>query len=272
MSGTQKIKKCEEGEGRSTAELFQDARVCLRVLEEQMRKRSNRDRASMLLTDAYVALQEIGQRFAQVGPSFEGRRPNVEAEEEERQHQERPAQVSLAELMSASTHEEQEISVMMEQQVRDFRSEFEAIERVKLIHFRQFLEFMTQGCRQVTDVTRKVVAIARRVRPELLRELGMSQVEVSRKFGEQRATTSAREKRVVERTLKSNGTKGYQLLGGVKSATHRENCRKAQQGNTNRRSAEERKKASRHRGTEPERITENFFANQTNNEPNRTHE
>jgi hypothetical protein len=239
--GNKPIKTRQQGEGRSTAELFNDLRSCVDALEKAIDKRRNRDRASTLLTDGFVAYQEIAERFAVVGPEFDSRPPAPE-EEEEQMEMEMATPVSLAELMSISAVEEKELDLMMRKRVKDFRLEYETIERVKLIHFRQLLEFFVRGCRQVSDVTRKVVAIVRRVDTGLLKDLGMSQVEVSRKFNERRATTSAREKRHVEALLHKNGTKGYLLRGGVKSDTHRRNCRKSAMGNTNRADAEKRKK------------------------------
>lgn len=236
--------KRDDGEGRSTAELFAELRAGLRALETRMEKRHGRDQASALLSDCWVAMQEIAERFGSISPHF-SERPVAPVEDEEDMETRETGQVSLAEVLRTDSDEEQELDEAMTAELHDFHAAYESMQRVKVLHFRQHLEFLTRGCRQAEDVARKVVAMVRRVQPELLRGLGISQVAVSRKFGEQRATTSAREKRVVEEPLRAVGAKGYLGIGGTKTASHREKCRAAQQGNTNRRDAEARRRAGR---------------------------
>lgn len=223
------------GDGWNNDELFSHAFLQLRTLRKEMENRRSRDRASVALTDAFLAVQALGHRLAAVGPEFDARSPApVEEEEEERT-------IPLADVMAAPpTQEEEAIAAEMQLPVADLRVRY----------FRETLAFMVQGCTQVSDVTRKVLAFVRRVRPEYLKKFGISQADVGRKLGQQRATVSAREKRLVEKPLKANGTRGYKMAGGQKTETHARNCARAQKGNTNRRDGEARKRGIH--GIEPE--------------------
>lgn len=238
MDATRKAKRNipADGDGWSNDELFSHAFDRLRALRKEMEKRRNRDAAGTALTDAFLSIQALGHRLAKVGPEFDRRAPAPAEEEDERR-----STVPLAELMaSATTHEEELVAIELGVPVSDLRVKY----------FRDTLEFLVSGCRQAQDITHKVIAFARRVRPEYLKHFGLSQADVGRKLGQKRATVSAREKRLVEAPLKANGTKGYKLLGGQKSATHAERCRAAQMGNTNRRDGEARKNGE-HNSTQP---------------------
>jgi hypothetical protein len=235
-------KKRADGEGLSTSELFVSVREKLRALEPVMEARRNRNRACTLLADAMLALQQIGVRLQAIGGEFESRRPR-EADEEDDYESADAAQVAeweqqlpLADLMGEEpTEEEAAFADAMNLPVED----------VRVMYFRKSLEFFCRGCTQADQVKLKVLSFARRFRPDLLRAmLGKegSQVMMSRKLGEVRATTSAREKRVVERPLKEAGIRGFKGTGSTKSEEHREKCRRAQMGNTSRRDGERRKR------------------------------
>lgn len=229
-------------------ELIEAARGCLDALATEVERRRSRDKASTLLTDAYVALQRVGERLAVMSSGWDARGAAHAEEEEEPTHEYLTRQVPLADLMgSPALPDEEEAAEAGRRTVAD----------VRLRHFRSFLEFLVVGCRQVDEVTLKVLAIVRRVRPELLSELGVSQSAVARKIGEKRATTSAREKRVVETLMVAGGARGFHLLGGTKSESHRDKCRAAQRGNGNRRKAEELKRMARGAGEEKEKSTTN---------------
>jgi hypothetical protein len=243
-------RKRTEGEGLSTSELFAEARAKLEALEPVIEARKNRGRACTLLADALLALQQIGVRLQAIGGEFESRRVREADEEDDfepadaAQVAEWEQQLSLGDLMAEeSTEEEEAFASALNQPVED----------VRVMYFRKSLEFFTKGCTQADQVSVKVLAFVRRFRPDLLRAMlgkSGSQVMMSRKLGEKRATTSAREKRVVEKPLKEAGVYGYKGTGSTKSEEHREKCRRAQQGNTNRRDGERRKREARERERE----------------------
>ena len=84
------------------------------------------------------------------------------------------------------------------------------------------------------DFPKVLLAYIRRTKPELLAELGDSQVALSRRMGEQRATVSVREIEKIEKPMIALGYKGFHGVGGTKSEDHRKACQAAQMGNTNR--------------------------------------
>lgn len=101
---------------------------------------------------------------------------------------------------------------------------------------------VAKDARKLTDFPKIALAVLRRAKLDYLEGLGESQADISRKLGEQRATVSAREIRVVETPLKAAGVKGVHLLGGTKSDSHRAACAEAQMGNRNRSDGEARKR------------------------------
>lgn len=211
------------GDGKSTEELFAETHRCLNKLKGEMERRRDVDAASTLLTDAYVLIEAVGRRLAAIRGDFSAWAPSVDMEEEQSREELGARSVSLVELVGADEEEATE--------ERDAR----------LDCFRDLMAFFCEGCRFPDDVTKNVLAVGRRLTPGLLRHMGESQTDIARKLGEKRATTSKREIRVVEGFMQRHGVKGYMASGGLKSATHREKCRIAQQGNTNRRDGQRRK-------------------------------
>ena len=61
------FKTRKAGEGRSTEELFTELRAGSRDLEKLILKRRNRDLATRLLTDIYLAVEDIAKRFNALG-------------------------------------------------------------------------------------------------------------------------------------------------------------------------------------------------------------
>lgn len=251
MATGKAFKSRSAGEGRSTAELFSEARAGLRELERLMEKRRNRDQASVLLTDTFTAVQEIAHRFAAVSGHFDSRPAARTEDEDERDGDHEP--LGLVELFAHGLSEAEEamagrLSAEPPAHVREkvewYHRTYRSIEVVRAEHYRSFIDYIARGCTQVKQVAANLLTLSRRVRPESMKALGISQVEVSRKLGERRATTSAREKRLVETPLKANGSRGTHLLGGTKTEEHRAKCRVAQKGNTNRRDAHARQKAA----------------------------
>lgn len=239
------FKKRTDGEGRSLAELFSEAREGLRSMERLMETRRNPDKAATLLTDTFTTVQEIAQRFAGMRREFDGRPVAVGEEDDETERDREREHVGMADLFPADlSAAEEELDEVMIARVEDYHRAYRSIEGVRAQHYRDFIDFAARGARQWKDVTANLLALARRVRPESLATLGMGQSEVARKLGETRATTSAREKRTVERPLKANGTKGYHMLGGTKSEAHRAKCRQSQEGNKNRATAHALKQAA----------------------------
>lgn len=216
------------GESMSTQELFDQARGQLVALEKLMAGRRNRDRACTTLTDLHVSVEALARRLQ--GLEFTPAPVRVDDEDEPR---EVPDSLSLAELMTMPA-DDPEIAVAERERV--------SVEELRLRYFRLFLDHLLVGCRSVDEVVKKLLAFARRVRPQALRELGISMAELARRTGESRAVVHAREKRLVERPLKAAGARGFHSLGGQRSEAHRAKCRQAQQGNRNRRAGEERKR------------------------------
>lgn len=114
---------------------------------------------------------------------------------------------------------------------------------LRLLRFNEFCVKIADTCATIDDFAKTLSALMRRVKTEFIAGLGESQAAQARKFGETRATVSAREKRKVEAPVKAQGQRGFKLLGGVKSEGHRAACKLAQKGNTSRRTGEERKAA-----------------------------
>lgn len=232
-----------KGDGKSTFELFTLLFEQLRGLRKEMERRRSKDRASVLLTDSYVTLQQIGERFAVVSRDFDSR-PVARDLEDEEDYEPQAEQRAMADLFPGTLHaDEESLDKEMLKRVVDFRASYQSIHDVRLRLYREFLDYLLAGCTQLSEVTAKLLAIGRRVRPESMERFGISQVAVSRKVDKRRATISAREIRCVEKPLIKSGAKGYQVLGGNKSISHREKCRKAQKGNTNRKDGERRKRS-----------------------------
>jgi len=215
----------------STAALLDQAEKLLGTLRQLMRSRRQRDKACRTLTDLHVAIEHVARRLN----GMEFSEAPVARDDDEDHGFEQADSVSMADLLFPEASAE-EIDVADDQGM--------TVEEFRLAHYRAFMDFHYSGCETVEDVAKRIGAFVRRVRPDACRKFGISQAAQSRRFGEQRATTSAREKRVVEAPLIASGAKGFHGLGGVRSETHRRRCAKAQENNTNRRTGEARRRAT----------------------------
>lgn len=219
------------GDGKTTRELFAEAGALLVKLERLMSGRKQRDKACMTLTDVSVILEGLARRLQQV--EFTGGPVMHDDEEEHDRRTEGVEPLVMADLLEAPADE---------LEADEAAGQGVTVRELRLRYFRQFLDYQVAGCRSVEDVMRKTLAFARRFRPDALREFGLSMSDVGRRLGESRAKVHAREKRLVEEPLKRSGARGFHGLGGQRSEQHRERCRAAQKGNTNRLKGERRKR------------------------------
>ena len=115
---------------------------------------------------------------------------------------------------------------------------------------REVLEAMSRfvlkdGAENLAAGFKNFLALARRIRPDLLK--GMSAAQVGRLLGETRATVNEREQRLIEDFLKSNGAKGFKTAGGSKSEKSRRRSSKKAKNNSSRRGASRKKRLSERR-------------------------
>jgi hypothetical protein len=214
----------------STKAIFDQARAQLDQLERLISRRRNRDRACMTLTDLHVSVEALAHRLA--GLEFS---PAPVNHEEEEPRAEFVDGLTLAELMEAPADD-------LEREAAD--EEGIDVRELRLRYFRLFLDYQVAGCGTIDEVVRKVLAFARRFRPQIMTALGLSMSDVGRLLGDSRAKVHAREKRLVEEPLKRIGARGFHGLGGQRSEEARQKCREAQQGNRNRRNGEQRKRGA----------------------------
>lgn len=219
-------------DGKTTTALFADARALLDELETAVKKRRNRDKACTTLTDLYVAVEGLARRIQAI--EF-NERAVCRDEEEDQPLEQGTEPLAMSDLFDTPATEA-EISEA-ERQAVDVRE-------MRLFYFRLFIDYQVKGCKSVDDVLRKLLAFARRFRPEALRAFGLSMTDVGRRTGKSRQNIHAGEKRLVEGLLKASGAKGFQSIGGQKSASHRARCSAAQMGNTNRRNGEAKKRSA----------------------------
>ena len=198
-------------DGASTEELFEKMDALLQTMKQAMKTRRGRDRACTALTDMFLAVNALGVRLGAV--EFVERAPSMEDEDELPDRVEIRREVALTELLGEEDEEDHAL---------------------KLEHFRRIIRYTCHGCDTADAVTRKWLAFVRRVDPESLREIGMSQTAVARALGERRATTSKREMREFEVPVAASGARGWRNAGGARSESNRRNCAKAQKGNRNR--------------------------------------
>jgi hypothetical protein len=184
----------------------------------------------MTVTDLHVSVEALARRLA--GLEFS---PAPVCHEEEEPRPELVDGLSLAELLAVPADElEREAAEEEGVDVRELR----------LRYFRLFLDYQVAGCATIDEVVRKVLAFARRFRPQIMTALGLSMSDVGRLLGDSRAKVHAREKRLVEEPLKRIGARGFHGLGGQRSEEARQRCREAQMGNHNRRKGEARKRGA----------------------------
>lgn len=233
-----------DGEGLSTEELFAQGFAQLRGLKNRVTSRRGRDSAMELTTELFLTVDQIARHVGAI--SFTERPVAIEDDEDDTLDE----RVSMADLLHAGGGDDLEDLPHVED-VEDLRRQNEGLRKTRLEYFQGFLDYFAKGCRQEQEVTRKVLACVRRVRPKILVQFGLSQADVARKLGEQRATVSAREKRVVEKTLKKAGARGV-LANGARGAATSAACAKAARGNTNRKAAALKKRAPQTFTTTPE--------------------
>lgn len=199
--------------GRNLEGLCEAAGALVDEIRRRARSGRGKDQVCTAITDLWQVAEEMGRR---VGSMEFAERPAAAEEEEKVALEPSVPPVSFAALIDGDED--------------DGPDEYE----LRVAHFQKFLDYLCAGSRCVEDVTRNVLAVTRRVRPEVLRGLGLSQADVSRRLGETRAATQAREKRMVEEPVKATGEAGFRMLGGTRSEETRRRCRRAQKGNQNR--------------------------------------
>lgn len=239
-----------DGEGLSTDELFSQAFTQLRALKNRVMGRRQRDKAMELITELFLSVENISRHVGAI--SFSERPVNVEDEEDDAFEE----RVSMSELFAGEGREDQhpqhaDFEVLESGDVVALKAcivalldENAELRKSRLDYFRVFLAYFTKGCKHEMDVTRKVLACVRRVMPKLLDRFGLSQADVGRKLGERRATTSARERRVVKIPLLEAGAKGV-LGNGARGEATSAACAKAARGNRNRANAKKREPFSK---------------------------
>ena len=211
--------------GASTEELIEAVRERLRVMERCAQTRRNRQQGTDALTDLFLCIEGLGRRLGLIEWD-----ESVSAgdEDEDDLSLEPRREMSLHELMGTHAEEEEE---------EDEEAE------LQLEHFRRIIRFTCRGCTSAEMVTKKWLALIRRVDPDSLQDIGMGQIDVARALGERRATTSKREQREFEGPMKASGARGWRNAGGARTKTNRNNCAKAQRGNRNRTKNQESRKA-----------------------------
>lgn len=232
--------------GKATGELLGEAEALLGRLRKLVEGRRNKDAAFVAVTDSYLIFQAIGERLQDM--EFASGPVNIEEEDE---MPERADAAALADLFATPDHETASRVEFLQRgmcevcagHAEELQGE---LHDLRVYDFRTVLDLMVRGARNVEEVTKRVLSIVRRVNPQLLREhFGLSQADVSRRLGERRATTQAREKRVVEEPLRKSGARGYKLAGGVRTEAHRDKCAQSQKGNGNRKAGELKKRRKR---------------------------
>lgn len=237
-------------DGRSTEELLDALRgLVVRLRSNTVQRITNgqrprhRDETLQMVTDGFLLFNTLASRLA--GLSYAETAVHVAEDEVP----ERASEASLADLFSApdlATTDRIEylrrgMCECCAEKAAELRGE---LHDLQLRDFRVAFDLMVRGARDPEEVTKRVLAVTRRVMPEMLQEhFGLSQADVSRRLGETRATTSAREKRVIEAPLKKAGARGFKLAGGARGEEHRKRCAQAQKGNTNRADGELRKRS-----------------------------
>lgn len=217
-------------DGMSTAELLRNGVTLFDVLERCARTRRRQDRASDTLTDLFLIVEALGQRLR----VLEWNESVAVPDDEESDHEpEQRRDISLHELMTL-TDEEDDVA-LDDDDVTALRQRVRELEAQRGQWFRGIIAYTTAGCSTAEQITKKWMALIRRVCPEMLELIGTSQTAVARALGERRATTSAREKREFEAPMKRAGARGWRGgTGGLRTEQNRANCSKAQRGNRNR--------------------------------------
>lgn len=245
------MKRLQDADSRSTGELFTDGFDQLRKLRNRVETRRGREQAMELGTELFLTINAIVSRVA--GITFTEAPVAVEDDEE---GEDNDGRVSMAELMGHGAEEHAGDEVEGIDDVEVLRQMVRDLQGTRLDYFRLLLAYFAQGCRHEVEVTKRIVAVVRRLSPHLLQQFGLSQADVARRFAETRAAVSVREKVRVERPLKEAGSRGILSNGARSEATSRA-CARAARGNQNRRAKGRRGSA----GVTPE-----------NSQPNHTSE
>lgn len=217
-------------EGHSTVELLKEGHEKFDGIGKCAKTRRRRDRAFDQLTDLFLVVEALGRRLRLLEWD---QRVDTSEDEDEAEPIELRREISLHELMSL-TSEEDPVELddddipALKRRIRDLEERCVGL-------FRGVIRYTTAGCSSAEQVTKKWLALIRRVDPDALADIGTSQTAVARVLGERRATTSAREKREFEEPMKRAGARGWRGgAGGLRSEQNRRNCAKAQRGNRNR--------------------------------------
>lgn len=242
-----------------TDDLFGLAFASLAWLRSLMQRRSRRDAACNTLTHLSVAVEHLGHRLANM--SWEQRAPSI-LDDEEEAGGERASEATIADLFAEpeaktaadisylqaqlSEHLSSELEVWLSEETRDVLGRLcGELERLRKHDFAIAMELFCKDAKNLEEVSKRLVTTMQATMPGLIeKHFGLSLTSVGSRMGEGRATTQARKKRVVERTLKNAGAKGFKGLGGARSDQHRDRCAKAQKGNHSRAQGEARKRAS----------------------------
>jgi hypothetical protein len=241
-----------------TDDLFGLAFASLAWLKSLMQRRTRRDAACNTLTHLSVAVDHLAKRLAKL--KFDERAPSI-LDEEEEDRGERASEATIADLFAEpeprtaadisylqaqlAGHLSSELEVWLSEETRDVLGRLcGELERIRKRDFATAMELFCKDARNLEEVSKRVVTTMQATMPGLIeKHFGLSLTSVGGRMGEGRATTQARKKRVVEKTLRLAGMKGFKGLGGARSDQHRERCAEAQKGNQSRAKGEARKRA-----------------------------
>jgi len=222
------MKQARSLDEMSAVELLDHLYAELRKLKNLVRTRRRRERALDLVTESFLIFDAISKRVA--GMSFAEGAVAVEDEDDEKEDD---RGVPMAALFSGEDDTVDIMDAEAHADVEELKQTIRSLQLSRLEYYRLFLAYLCKDCRQEIDVTKRVVAITRRVSPHLLEQFGITQPAVGRKFGQTRAAVSTREKAVVEKALKASGARGILSNGARGEATSRA-CARAATGNQNR--------------------------------------
>lgn len=212
----------------SATELLDHLYAELRKLKNLVKTRRRRKKALELVTDSFLIFNAIAKRIA--GMTFAEGPVAVEDEEDEMEESARGMPMAV---MFSGDDDSAEVDADEVVDVEELRQIIRQLQLTRLDYFRLFVAYLCKDCRQEMDVTKRVVAIVRRVSPHLLQQFGITQPAVGRKFGQSRAAVSTREKALVEKPLKLSGARGI-LSNGARGEKTRRACARAAKGNQNR--------------------------------------
>lgn len=238
-------------EGMSSGDILDLAAAQVQRLKSLLKAGTSKDSYVMILTNLHVGIELLARRVQSV--EWTGGKLAVqdddEAEAAHRRADEEQVAMALADVLADDWAADERTAELQEGVCEGCAANVAELMRERSVQrkedFVALMEYQTRGAKTPQEVAKRVLAITRRVKPEMLvTHFGMSQSDVSRALGETRATVSAREKRVIEKPLKEAGVKGFKLAGGVRTEAHRKRCAEAQKGNRHRHEGELRKRES----------------------------